>query len=63
MMAPLGIILVLDILLPPVVVFYYTMVAFLTAEFTASLEWQIEFFFLGFPPGDGSQQGFLRLQE
>ena len=48
----MGLFLYSACLLPPVVVFYYTMVAFLTAEFTASLEWQIEFFFLGFPPGD-----------
>ncbi len=38
--------------LNPAAVFYYTMVAFLTAEFAASLEWQLEFYFLGFPPGN-----------
>ena len=35
----------------PAVIFYYTMAAFISAEFAASFEWQIEYFFLGFPPG------------
>lgn len=48
----MGLFLYSACLLKPVVVFYYTMVAFLSAEFAASFEWQIEFFFLGFPPGN-----------
>ncbi len=48
-------------LLTPVVVFYYTMEAFLTAEFAASLEWQIEFYFLGFPPGNNISRLLMAL--
>ncbi|MCR5294568.1 MAG: GHKL domain-containing protein [Lachnospiraceae bacterium] len=38
--------------LTKVAAFHFTMTAFMTAEFAASLEWQMEYFFLGFPPGE-----------
>ena len=57
----MGLFLFSACLLKPAVVFYFTMVAFLTAEFAASFEWQIEFFFLGFPPGNDSYRLFIAL--